>query len=182
MPQILANRNILSLPTVSRPERIAELLEDLAAVGDTWPDPEIGEWARNTLTAPQIGELLGPVLAVSPFLRRCARFELSFLMSVFELGPDTALIEITDEIKDELIHELTRDPAGCQAAANGWKQYLLLDLEVVNQLQLEHIGYFAAKLRCFLRRGIGFESALDEDGQSESMLVLVRKRNQAGVA
>ncbi len=87
-------------------DRGRELLEELASAGGDSPDPEIGAWTRNILIGPEIGELLSPVLAVSPFLRRCARAELGFLKSVFEIGPDTALIEVTDEIKDELIHEL----------------------------------------------------------------------------
>ncbi len=135
--------------------------------------PGSSPWARGALLEGEVGRLLSPVLAVSPFLRRTAQAEPEFLKTLFDVGPDTALILVIDEIKDELPHEL--DTARLMARLRILRRRVALQValaDVFGLWPLEHItqvlsefadGALASSVSHLLRLAAGREELVLPD-------------------
>jgi glutamate-ammonia-ligase adenylyltransferase len=98
-----------SLPVETDVEYANQKIEDLR---DSCADLKDGPLAQNllaTLSEPDVCALLRAVFSNSPFLTRCALSDPPFLQQILELGPDTGLCLVIDEIKDELSRETDAD-------------------------------------------------------------------------
>ena len=94
MSSALSSERITSLPATVDSETLGKLLADFSKGSDSITDPEVADWVRGLATNSHVGDLLGPVFSLSPFLLWCARSEPAFLKSVFDFGSDTALIGV----------------------------------------------------------------------------------------
>lgn len=95
------------LPRITDAERADLALREVEEACSQFP--ELAEWWRLELSDGPAHFLARTVFSHSPFLTRCATAEPAFLREVFRRGPDNALRQVIDHLKDAIAGQVDKD-------------------------------------------------------------------------